>query len=113
MTLQEFCAELTKVSDLFWWGAVGGGYIRTMDLFGLQEPQCPITALANEKSAYQPQCRLDALRAAGEKLSGKAPALAKGAAGRIACRSYRENVSMIASAIPSAYSSSAKWLASK
>jgi hypothetical protein len=33
--------------------------------------------------------------------------------GHQVCRSYRENVSMIASAIASAFSSSAKWLASK
>ena len=31
----------------------------------------------------------------------------------IECRSYRENVSMIASAIASAYSSSTKWPPSK
>jgi hypothetical protein len=39
--------------------------------------------------------------------------LAYGAAGRIARRSHRENVSMIASAITSAYSSSTKWPPSK
>ncbi len=45
---------------------------------------------------------------------GKAPALAKGSRkAAFARRSYRENVSMIASAIASAYSSSTKWPPSK
>jgi hypothetical protein len=54
-----------------------------------------------------------ATRIAGLIRHGKVPALAKGAAGRLARRPYREKVSMIASAMASAYSSSTKWPPSK
>ena len=69
--------------------------------------------IARVADSFQPNLGIFVICVYAHEPTGKLDSSETVPHGRIACQPYRENLSMIASAIASAYSSSTKWPPSK